>query len=97
MLDGPMRRHNGNEGVYSPFVLYKERVTRRKSGENVINKTFNLPLDNTAYKYESAVGPLLNFVEINRLKQVRADVENILYLNTDARQAVLEAIYGNYP
>jgi len=89
------------EDIYTPFVLYKERVKLDENlKENIIGKTFNLPLDsNTAYKYESACWAITQF--LLRDKQIEAGFERMLkaydMLDADARQAVLEAIYGNYP
>ena len=87
------------DDIYTPFVMYKERTKLDQNlRENVIHKTFSLPLDsNTAYKYETACWAITQFMVKN------AEVENGFrkmlrfydQLDADARRSLLEAIYGN--
>jgi len=87
------------DDIYTPFVMYKERTKLDQNlRENVIRKTFSLPLDsNTAYKYETACWAITQFmvkteeVENGFTKMIRFYDR----LDADARRSILEAIYGN--
>jgi len=89
------------EDIYSPFVLYKERVKLDQNlKDNVIGKTFSMPVDsNTAYKYETACWAITQFLLRN--EQIENGFSRMLKaygsLDLDARRALLESIYGNYP
>jgi hypothetical protein len=52
------------DDIYSDFVLYNKRQLLFKDlNENVIGKTFSLPLDsNTEYKYEAACRAIVQFM-----------------------------------
>ena len=97
----PLVAQWNQEEIYTPFVLYPERIKLDQNlKENVIGKTFRLPLDsNTAYKYESACWAITQFMVCN--SEVENGFKKMFHayptLDTDTRRALLEAVYGTYP
>ena len=89
------------DDIYSDFVLYNKRQLLYKDlHENVIGKTFSLPLDsNTEYKYEAACRAIVQFMWDKDITQKGLTTLFIKYdsLQFDTKRAMLEAVYGLYP